>query len=540
MYALAVFLIIFCFLFALRFVYQYFKKPVIDFLQKILRLIFILTFILLDIFFLLVSVSYARLLSFACAFITSICLWLSFRKRLDFRLAFFLFLSLYLFLFYLLRVDLFEAAVSGLFILTVVISTKTKQNLLYTFLLTGLMLYGYSVFEQMFMAQAIPQVARLTFLLFIASLLFSNLILPSYLSRSGLPFTVWLFVNLFLAISFLNLFHGPRKSEIKQIVSQKGVKAVLLYPEKGKGFQGQVIRFAFESCDGKSLFLGSRYSWGKPFGLLRVSLPDLTIQDSLEDEQAGEMVEQDCTTHRLYFPALRYKNKKTRVLALQEDNLKNVLQEIAPPNSQAIMYVRVDSRYNQGYVMDDSGLFSVFRLSDGKILKQAHYGGGISPVVLPSGDALFLSSGCERKPGFSLTSLLSYGDLCQYHIRSGTFEYMGPGHTNTFLDYDAKTHTAFFLELVNGWVSFVDLSTHRVKRRIYLEPFVWRLVFDPKTRILTVGGYFKGNLYLIDVDKGFVRRKVYVGRRINWMYLSRDGKGVYVATTQGVFFVEFP
>lgn len=539
MHALVIYFFVFFTLIVLRYVLHFVSRYTglspVTFLQRLVGIVCIFIFGVLDMCFLFLSLVSSLLLSLACAFITIVSLWFPFRQAFHFRNAFLLFLSLYLFLFYLLRVDLVEASVSGLFILTVMISLKTRQNLLYAILLIGLIIDGFLVSSRVFTPQWIPRTAGLAFMLVITLLLISKQVTFSYLLQRGFAFTVWLFVNLFLAISFMNLFHGPRKTEIKRIISQKGVKTILLYPEKGQGFHGQVIRFAFESCDGKSLFLGSRYSWGKAFGLLRVSLPDLTIQDSSEDEQAGEMVHQDCASKKLYFPVIG--TQKTRVLVLSENNLKNVLQTFEPPNSRDITYVRVSSAHNRVYVVDDFGVFSVLRLSDGKLLTQRREKGDISPVLLPDGDLLFLSPICEYKDSF--TPLLSWR-ICKYSRKNGQIKDMGPGAMRTFLEYDPNTHTAFVTEIFNGSVRFVNLKTRRSTRRIYLEPFIWRLVFAPKARVLVVGGYFKGNLYLIDVDTGLILRKVHVGRQITWMYVSRNGKGVYVATTQGVFFVEFP
>lgn len=444
--------------------------------------------------------------------------------------SFFFFLGCHIMLYSIFR---FNAAEALLYItLTLLALTSLEKGIKnkYYLLLFSMIAYGLFLSSQVFSPGR--GAATIALSLCVLLLWLFKTIRFSFLSRQNPGLVVWLFVNAFLMMSYINISHGPRETEIQRIVSQQGVKAVVLYPPKEHGFHGQLIRYAFESCDGKSLFLAANMSWGKPRGLLRVRLPDLQIQDVMPGKLVGDVVEQDCGTGKLYFHVFERGSAKTRVQVVSEKKFKKVLQSYLFPVAAKLMYFQVDSDNNRVYMASDAG-FIVARRSDGKILRKKYKEGGTSPVLLPDGDLLLLSSVCKRT--FFVNTF-----ICRYSYHDNKFHEVGPGSREGFLQFDAKTRTAFFTEIFNGYVTFLDISTGQIKRRIYLEPFVRRLVFDEKSRILSVAGYYKGNLYQIHVDTGKILNKVYIGRRCHQMYLSRDRKGIYAATTQGVFYIRLP
>lgn len=444
--------------------------------------------------------------------------------------SFFFFLGCHILLYSIFR---FNAAEALLYItLTLVALTSLKKRIknAYYLLLFLMIAYGLFLSSQIFS----PGRGGATIALSLCVLLLwlFKTIRFSFLSRQNPGIVVWLFVNAFLMMSYINISHGPRETEIQRILSQPDVKAALLYPPHEPGFHGQLIRHAFESCDGKSLFLAANLSWGKPKGLLRVRLPDLQIQDVMPGKLVGDVVEQDCGTGKLYFHVFERGSNKTRVQVVSEKDFKKVFQSYVFPMAARLVYFQVDAARNRVYMASDAG-FIVARRSDGKLLRQKYNGGGTSPVLLPDGDLLLLSNLCKKT--FFVNTF-----ICRYSYNDNKLHEVGPGYREAFLQVDPKTHTAFFTELFNGFVTFLDIPTGKIKRRIYLEPFVRRLVFDEKSRILTVAGYYKGNLYQIHVDTGKILNKVYIGRRCHQMYLSHDRKGVYAATTQGVFYIRLP
>lgn len=501
-------------------------------LRKRFAFLFLAVLLGFDLTFLALSMVYA--LSFAVfftvlSFLMSFLFFLCTKHEKSLRDSFLFFLSSYLFCFYGLRLDTLAAIFFTGIMLLFVFFLRTKKKPLYYGVLFLLIVYGQVVFSSVFSP------ARVAFgVLFSACVLFlffCQIVRFSYLAKRGNGFTFWLLINFFLSVSLINISHGPQDREIKRILSQKNVKAVLLYPKGEKGFHGGIIRYVFDSCSGKALFLASQISWGHP-GLMKVRISDLSVLDFFPQKGLGEMLEQDCKTAKVFLPSLQ------KVFVLSEKNLTKVLYTISPVKTQGIQYLKIDPDRNRAYLTaaGNPALFVVARLSDGRIIKTFHEAQGTSPELLSNGDLLLLGETCKPEAGYTRSPV----SICRYSLRKGTFSWAGPGYPESFMEADPKTETAFVTEPLNGWVNFIDLKTRRKKHKVYLEPFVWHLVFNERKRILTVAGHFSGNLYQIHVDTGKVLTKLYIGRRAHWMSVSQNQKGVYVTTTQGVFFVEYP
>lgn len=442
---------------------------------------------------------------------------------------FLFFLSFYLFLFYGLRVIWLKALFFIAILLLIGLALK-KENARYYYLLAfGLVLLGQVVALQI-KSQGGFLIA-IAYLLAIGVLFSVRILHPVAALNGGLIFQLAFWLNFFLAVTLLDVSHGPRKKEIKQILSQKEVASVLLYRQHKKELKGGLIRYVFDSCDGKQLFLVMEP--GSHTGLWRLDVRTHRLEPFFRGKVLGDAFAQDCIRKQLYFDLPTPDGKQRKVFVVSEHNLQKPLSTYLMSGGRRITYYSLDPTRDRAYYLQDWSLV-VTRLSDGKVIKKLDRYGGVSPALASNGDLLFLSQTC------SSTFQLFASSICRLSFKNGLISEVAWAPREGKMIVDQKSDQAFLTDPFGGFVLFVDLATGKVKRKIYLEPFVRRLAFDPKTRLLVVAGYFQGNLYFIDVDSAKIEKKIYVGRRAHGVYFSKGKPGVYIATTQGVFHVGLP
>lgn len=115
---------------------------------------------------------------------------------------------------------------------------------------------------------------------------------------------------------------------------------------------------------------------------------------------------------------------------------------------------------------------------------------------------------------------------------------LGSSFPFCYMDYDPKANKLFVASLWEGKLFVYNLKKQKKEGEVYLEPFIRYLTYDPKRNVVYVAGHWRGNLYAVDVKTKHVVGKTYIGRRSHWLYLSRDGNRLYVATAVGVLAVE--
>lgn len=350
-----------------------------------------------------------------------------------------------------------------------------------------------------------------------------------YILTSGIlvwlkPFDFWVLKNrsfhhnttLFIALSIITsslaLLRGPDPLSQRRILQQREVEPVFLYSMFKPGFHGQVTRFAFESCNGKSLYLASRIFSGRT-RFLKINRSDLKIQDELPGYSCGEEVKLDCKTSLLYYPS----NKPPGGVILRESRIASPEKVIRSAGEKPVDFFMPYGRHL--LMADDHGGPVRFYSLSGKLLSVfPHY----AKYLVVDNDFLLFAKG---------------GALWRYHRPQDSFLRLGSGYPQSFFDYDPRRKKLFIAKLWEGSLVIMDVRSRKEQARIYLEPFIRYMSYDPKRNVVYVAGHWQGHLYTVDVKTKRVIGKTYIGRRSHWMYLSRDGNRLYVATAQGVLAV---
>lgn len=322
------------------------------------------------------------------------------------------------------------------------------------------------------------------------------------------------FLALTLLLNLLHFIHGLDPWEQHLILSQDSVKPVFLYSVFHPTFHGQRARYAFESCDGRSLFIGSDI--GKK-QLLKISLKTSRVEDTLLGHKAGAVSYLDCKTGFLYYPS----HSLPGGLMLNEKKISSPIRIFRCPCKHGVDQFFLSGK--RGVMWEDRGEIRIFDDS-GYLLR-----------VLPGGSLILW----EPQWAFFLVrygpTLYRY-DISQDKLRPlvklGFYSSLSP------MSYDGKENKLFLASLWEGNLMFFDVNKRKMEANLYLEPFVRFLTYDPKRNMVYAAGYWRGNLYAVDVKTKRIAGRVYIGRRSHTMYLSQDQNRLYVATSQGVMAVE--
>jgi hypothetical protein len=86
-------------------------------------------------------------------------------------------------------------------------------------------------------------------------------------------------------------------------------------------------------------------------------------------------------------------------------------------------------------------------------------------------------------------------------------------------------------------MSTYDRDLKPIRRR-RIVPGISGMVLTPDKRYLLIGGYADGNLYFMNMETWKVVTRLYLGQRMRELRLSRDGRYVYVGTSQGGFRID--
>ncbi len=105
-------------------------------------------------------------------------------------------------------------------------------------------------------------------------------------------------------------------------------------------------------------------------------------------------------------------------------------------------------------------------------------------------------------------------------------------HFNKVIE-DPENSVVFATSLQSGRVYRVDRATGRLTGSAFLEPGIRWVQLDRQRRRLFVGGFVRGNLYVLDPETLGMQARVFVGRKIRYFEPLPDGRLV-LATSAGI------
>jgi hypothetical protein len=97
--------------------------------------------------------------------------------------------------------------------------------------------------------------------------------------------------------------------------------------------------------------------------------------------------------------------------------------------------------------------------------------------------------------------------------------------------------TTLVTSVWDGTITLYDEHL-RPQRQKYIAPGINGMVLTPDHQYVLIGGYTDGYLYFMNMATWEVVTRLYLGHRMRELQLSRDGRQVYVGTSQGGFRID--
>jgi len=104
-----------------------------------------------------------------------------------------------------------------------------------------------------------------------------------------------------------------------------------------------------------------------------------------------------------------------------------------------------------------------------------------------------------------------------------------------FSTLDPDGRRVYLASTVTGKVRVLDLDTLTPADEFRLESGIRNLNFDSERRWLLIGSYFKGRLFVYDVDRKKVIGHLFLGSRLRWVHVDAENRNWYAATSVGGF-----
>jgi hypothetical protein len=99
-----------------------------------------------------------------------------------------------------------------------------------------------------------------------------------------------------------------------------------------------------------------------------------------------------------------------------------------------------------------------------------------------------------------------------------------------FSTIDAAGARAYLASTITGRVRVLSLETCRVVDEFRVETGIRNLVFDAARRWVLIGSYFRGRLFVYDVDRREMRGPLFLGKRLRWVEVDAE-RGVWTTAT---------
>ena len=203
-------------------------------------------------------------------------------------------------------------------------------------------------------------------------------------------------------------------------------------------------------------------------------------------------------------------------------------------SSRNFNFLRYDPKNDQLILCVDFGrdIFIVDRKSF-RLAKTVGFADGARTDDLwpdPTGDQLFVSG--TYFLGWRVDTL----DRSTLQTRR-TFSWPGDLGFH-FCTIDVSGRRAFLPSTTSGRVKILDLDTLEPVDEIRMEVGLRNANFDPVRRWLLVSSYFRGNLFVYDVDQKRMLGKLSLGKRLRWVEVDAENGKWYATSASGGFAID--
>ncbi len=351
-------------------------------------------------------------------------------------------------------------------------------------------------------------------------------------------------ITTFLALKFY-LINGD--ADINKIASQPGVEILFSYEGDDDPIGphvGNQIMFIQEGCTPDHVFIGSQYEGG---GLIRCDLLTGEVERARRVEETSDDLIMDCDKNEMIIGDF----SEGAFHFLDMAHWPDVTRPSVSVGHQVTRVAR-NASGSRHYFLSEGAAFFVLDRGAKRVLDSME---GPDEWIYDVEKDQFI---VFTEPDFKLRqlsigasgkiSISQKGDLrIPPYKRLNLFLIKGP-REETLLISDMWEGSVRILRYASAWpedlfvgpVRASDLGDDFVEiEKVFVAPGIRNMVLTPDRKILIIAGYADGHLHFMDTAHWKIIRKVYLGCRMRGLNLSRDGKYVYVGSSQGGFRVEW-
>lgn len=318
------------------------------------------------------------------------------------------------------------------------------------------------------------------------------------------------------------------------LLHQKEILPVFLMSKHSHQIPWQTPQFALEDCTGNYVLVTLRgFGTKSSFGFLSLNQTTGKIQ-TFKGERTGESYYLDCPQNVFYFTSFFTK----RVFAFRLPHITEPWRTYAFTAGESPAFVVLDKQKKHLLIGDERHILHLFDWMDGNLVDEIQLSGG-------QGSQSLQKLNGERIPDKQIKMFfhnrqlyLQDPDMYRYYYKNRL-----PGELlSRFakIDYDPRRKRFYATSLMKGEFRVIDAVSEQTLKTIFLERLIRYLKAVPTYGLVFVSGHATGKLFVMDAETGNLLDILYTGPQVHKMVLSQDGKRLYFASNQGVFYINLP
>jgi hypothetical protein len=335
------------------------------------------------------------------------------------------------------------------------------------------------------------------------------------------------FMNLLVAF-FLFHFRFVTGEHLDQVSKNPAVEHLFVYDNSDPVGRmiGKNIMIIQESCEPGQYLIGSHHGGA---GLVLVDRKQNAANAHPHIGECSNDILVDCVAHEATVGAF---GKPGALFFIDLKNWPNPSRSMIPIPGK-VVYIVFDE-VNEVYLVfpEDQVLFAIDSWT-GKII------GALRGPDERAFDPRTNELTSLTEPDFSIMRLkiLQSKDTALKIIRKRSLRVPFYKRLQMYFHPGPIEGTTLVTSLWEGTVTLYDCDLKPL-RRTRIVPGISAMALTHDKRHLLIGGYTDGNLYFMNMETWKVVTSLYLGHRMRELKLSRDGRYVYVGTSQGGFRID--
>lgn len=179
-------------------------------------------------------------------------------------------------------------------------------------------------------------------------------------------------------------------------------------------------------------------------------------------------------------------------------------------------------------LLPETGNLKKYRLPSWKLMQSAETDGNVY-ALLPARDEKVLFIVQWGKSTILEMNLNTLKVLRE--IRSAPYYPVGA-------DLSEQNHVLYFTDYVRGQLFTVDTRDFSIADSFKVKRGLREARWDKKRKLLYMGNFQKGELYIFDVKKRKIIRELFLGKKLRHIYITPKTNQVLAATRYGIFRID--